>query len=335
MPHMRTQALVFLLMLAALGVRSRPSRLEAQQLERSDGAKQLTCSPAGTSAQNPAFSPDGQYVLFTRFLGGYNTPPAELVTVNWRTGEETVIVPAQPDVEHINAPGTAWVDGQICWSSDQAGASNEIFTAHADGTHTTPITHHPEAAGYYIEPVFDPQNSAKIAFEFGPSDDAPHHIALVERDKNNKVTLLTNDPRFDDRLPNWSHDGQRIVFQRTASGEEAWQVWVATVDFSGPAPVLVDAGPIAQPNTANTDNAWYSDDAYILSSTDYRSAVPNIFLLPVQGGEPIRVTRSATHEDGAPTSSPDGHWVAFESHLGEDEEYPSEIWLIPVEPPTP
>lgn len=82
--------------------------------ERLDNAERLTFSQDGESAQNPVFSPDGEYILCTRFKKGYNKPPSELVKINIATKQEVVIIPAQPGVEHINAPGSSWIDGKIC-----------------------------------------------------------------------------------------------------------------------------------------------------------------------------------------------------------------------------
>ncbi len=135
-------------------------------LSRPDGATRLTYSPDGQSSQNPAFSPDGQYIMFTRFLNGYNKVPSELIKINILTGVEEIIIPAENNVEHITAPGPSWVDGRICWSSDMAGYANEIYVANDDGTNIQQITNHPESEGYYHEPVFNPVDVSKIIFEF-------------------------------------------------------------------------------------------------------------------------------------------------------------------------
>ena len=44
----------------------------------------------------------------------------------------------------------------------------------------------------------------------------------------------------------------------------------------------------------------------------------------------MRITFSDEREDGAPSVSPDGQWVAFESHRTEDENSPSDIWIIQI-----
>jgi len=232
---------------------------------RNDDAKRLTFSSAGESAQNPTFSPDGNYVLFTRFKEGYNNPPSELVKINIGTGEEAVVVAASSEVENINSPGSSWIDGRICWSSDMAGGANEIYTADDDGTGIVQVTEHPESEGYYIEPAFNPADTDKIVFEYGASDRTPHHIALVEVDESSRVTLLTDDPAWDDRLPDWASDGQKILFQRADAGSENWQIYTAEVSFSSGSPVLDNITKIQQPTAVDTDNSWYYNDEYILS----------------------------------------------------------------------
>ncbi|HUU82416.1 MAG TPA: hypothetical protein VM243_02825 [Phycisphaerae bacterium] len=51
-------------------------------------------------------------------------------------------------------------------------------------------------------------------------------------------------------------------------------------------------------------------------------------MLPSERCGPVRITFSDRHEDGAPFVSPDGEWVAFESHRTGDEESPSDLWTI-------
>ncbi len=295
---------------------------------RNDDARRLTFSQNGESAQNATFSPDGNYILYTRFKEGYNNPPSELVKINISTGEETVVIAAQGDVEHINSPGSSWINEQICWSSDMAGGSNEIYTASDDGSGIVKVTDHQETEGYYIEPVFNPANTDKIVFEYCVSDQEPHQIAITEVDENGRVTVLTAGSVYDDRLPDWSSDGQKILFQRADAGAENWQVYTADVSFASGSPQLENVARLPQPNTADTDNSWYYNDQYILSSTAFSSVMPNIFLFPLDGSAPLRVTSTDTSEDGAPSCSPDGNMIAFETHQGEDEQYPSEIWLV-------
>lgn len=94
----------------------------------------------------------------------------------------------------------------------------------------------------------------------------------------------------------------------------------------------------------NTDCSWFPDGRWIASSSEFPAGGtplvhPNIiaFFVPGKGGlgdppAPLRVTFSDEHEDGAPSVSPDGLVVAFESHRTGDEDSPSDLWVIAVPP---
>ena len=303
---------------------------DAELDKRNDGAFRLTHSQGLKSCQNPAFSPDGKHILFTRFLNGYNKGPSELVRINIATKVETVIIPAG-EFDNVNIPGNSWIDGKITWASDRAGWADEIYIANEDGINIQQVTDHGQDEDYnFIEPVFNPVDTNKIIFEYapeGPQHLKSHRISLVEIDKNSRITDLTSDSNCDDRLPNWSRDAKSIVFQRASVGQDNWQIYVADIELE-PKPTLKNIRKIAPTSSHDTDSSWGFNDRYILSSSDYNNiSVPNIYAFPVDQGNPIRITNSSTNEDGAPSCSPDVKWVVFESHRGQDENTPSDIWL--------
>ena len=331
--------LVMLLAPLFLGAARGQSTIEGgcPVVHRSDGAFRLTVSGGDTSCQNPAFSPDGKRILFTRFLNGYNRGPSELVVMPLSFQADTVVpggrqvVIGADDADNVNVPGPSWIGDEICWSSDREGGADEIFVARSDGGGIERITTHPESLGYYIEPVFDPADPDRMLFEYGPDDTTPHRLGLIERDRNNRVTLLT-DGTFDARLPSWSWDGATILFQQADPYSDNWRIMTAELDDSGGTPRLVKVRRIPQPEAHNTDNSWYANNRFILSSTDPGIPLPNIFAIDVANGKAVPVTVSGEHEDGAPSTSPDGAWIAFESHRTRDEDSPSDIWIIRAPP---
>jgi len=280
--------------------------------KRSDQAVRLTdCYPK--SCQNPAFSPDSNELLFTRFLNGYNKGPSELVVLNLETNEEKVVV--KGDVDNVNVPYGSWIGNEIVFSRD-GKETNEIFIINDDGSNLRQLTDHSGPA--YIEPVFNPTDANFIVFEQS-IDNNPHNLALYSR-KLQRVFTLTEDQKYDDRLPSWSSDGKKILWQRSEIGKDDWKVFAADIALQN-SPYLKNIKRVTD-GPDDTDNSW-TWDGNVLSSRTGNGNVPNIFLLADWMWYSVT---NGIKEDGAPSQSPNKKWIAFESHIG-DENSQSDIWI--------
>ena len=282
------------------------------------------------SCQNPCFSPDGEYLIYTRFINGYNLSPSEIVKIKTDGSNEQILI-SSANSGNVNVPFGSWVGNKICFASDRAGMADEIWIVNDDGSNLTQITSHSEDEGiYFIEPVFNPKNNKQIVFEYVEGEDdktATHKIAYLDV-KTSEITLLTNGD-FDDRLPSWNNSGTKILFQRNEYGQnETWEVYIADIDTENIK--LNNISLISYGYADYTDCSWSYDDEYIISSSMYNKIpVPNIWMFPLDTNKaPVRISNNNTYEDGAPTQSHDGKNIAFESHYGDTEEQSSEIWII-------
>ncbi len=290
---------------------------------RSDGAVRLTSPPPGASDQNPAFSPDGSRLVFTRFDNGYNTGPAGLFLLDLDTTAVTRLTPAE-DQDNVNLPGAAWngIHDRIVLASDRLDA-DELWRIASDGSDFSPITTH-SSPPWYIEPSWSPDGEW-IVFEAqqpGGSEDGLVGQIYKVRTDGTGLTLLS-DGTYDDRQPNWSPVGDRLLFQRRSLPDGPWDIFTMAPDGSALHNVTAD------PAADQTDASWSPDGVCIVYSSDAGGlSVPNLYAIAAGGGTPVRVTFSETYEDGAPSWSPDDAWVAFESHEGPTWDSPTALWKI-------
>jgi len=144
------------------------------------------------------------------------------------------------------------------------------------------------------------------------------------RANGSELTWLTFDPAFDDRQPNWSPTGERILFQRRSLPDGQWDVYTMDPDDN-------QLQNITSNPTSDTDASWSPDGKWIVCSSDYGDLpLPNLFAFPLSDSQPIRITSSSTHQDGAPSWSPDGRWIAFESFSISSVNSPASLWRISV-----
>jgi len=309
-------ALVLIAAVLVFGVRAGGAAV------RPDGAVRLSSAVAPASEQNPAFSPEGTRIVFTRFDKGYNIGPASLNVLDLSTGAVTRLTPVE-DQDNVNLPGTSWHPdlNRIVFASDRMEA-DDLWTVRPDGDGLERITTH-SGEPWFIEPSWSP-DGLWIVFEADrPDGDGGHRGEIWKvRSDGSELTVLVADAAFDDRQPNWSPTGERILFQRHRPGSEDWDIYTVRPDGSRLTRVTVSP-------SSDTDASFSPDGRWIVYSSDFGGLpLPNVFVVPVTGGTPVRVTRSSTHEDGAPSFSPDGRWIAFESHAGQDEDTPASLWRI-------
>ena len=292
---------------------------------RSDGALRLTSPPSTCSDQNPAFSPDGSRLVFTRFTNSYNHGPAALFLLDLQTGEVARLTPPE-DQDNVNLPGSAWnpTNDLIVFASDRLEA-DDLWRITPDGSGIFRITHH-AGETWYIEPSWSPDGQW-IVFEArypGKSEDRTVGRIGKIRANGSELTWLTSDPAFDDRQPNWSPTGERILFQRRSLPDGQWDVYTMDPDDN-------QLQNITSNPTSDTDASWSPDGKWIVCSSDYGDLpLPNLFAFPLSDSQPIRITSSSTHQDGAPSWSPDGRWIAFESFSISSVNSPASLWRISV-----
>jgi TolB protein len=80
-----------------------------------------------------------------------------------------------------------------------------------------------------------------------------------------------------------------------------------------------------------TDASFSPDGQWIVYSSDEGGLdSANLFIVPVAGGTSTRVSYFSGY-DGAPSWSPDGNRIAFESCTGDpDESAGTSIWIVDV-----
>jgi TolB protein len=291
------------------------------------GADPLVVEPgiidivAGGSLQNPCFSPDGTEILFTNWIGGYNVAPAVVARVSVVGGAPVVLTEAQ-GAESVNLPGSCWnpTTGRVTFSTTAYDDRDEIYTSNVDGTGMLRATNRPGFVAY--EPSLSPDGEW-IVFESHVEDTESNGALFKVRVDGTELTQLT-DGTGDDRQPNWSPSGDRILFQSHKRSGNTIDLY--TMDPNGGSITNVTQSP-----SQDTDASFSPDGQWILYSSDREEAhLANLFVIPVDGGTPIRITSGNTY-DGAPSWSNDGKYIAYEQSDGDpDGSAGTRIMLVEV-----
>jgi len=173
------------------------------------GIRQITFTTALANSQ-PAWSPAGDRIAFTRFTGAQEFEVFVIDTAG--TGETNLTTDPADDGQPDWSP-----DGSsIVFSSDRDG-DFEIYRMNSDGSGVTRLTDNTITD---LAPAWSP-NGLQIAYQNNSLQSTD--LFIMDSDGSNS-TAVTMDFSADD-LPDWSPDGTQLVYQSDSSGDlEIWRI---------------------------------------------------------------------------------------------------------------
>jgi Tol biopolymer transport system component/DNA-binding winged helix-turn-helix (wHTH) protein len=305
----------------------------------------LTVPPDGKVIRDldPAFSPQGESLLFTRCDG----IKCGLYLLSLSLGYKPAREPTLLREESGSIDGTTWTPSgeEVIYSHAEVGLSGQLMRIRAQaGSRPEPLTFGsdnallPSTASQrnrlvYSQALYDwdisQVHSGEAPRSFASStraEDSPqyspdgHRVAFAssrsglqqvwacDADGQNQVQLTHFDPGASG-TPRWSPDGGWIAFDHREKG--GWRIFVMARD-GGQVRRLADDEGFAP--------SWSSDGKWIYYSSD-RTGRSEIWKRPARGGEPIQLTHL-------------GGYMAFESHDGQSLYYAglyphSGLWKLP------
>jgi TolB protein len=272
------------------------------------------------SLQNPQWSPDSNSLLFTRFRDGYNIEPADLVVVDLTSSNIRVLI--SDGSGNVNLPGSSWNPHtrKIVFSSSRE-PHDEIYLVDDYGSSGDEVKITDRASMVAYEPSLSPDGQW-IVFESHKLNVEDNGIIVKYKIDGTMPYQNLTDPNADCRQPNWSPGGDKVLYQKFRAGQ--WDIWIMSSDGANHQKVTSGPGD-------KTDASFSPDGQWIVYSSDeFGVEFANLFITSALGGNAIRLTHYDGY-DGAPSWSPDGNKIAFESHPGDPDNSPgTTLWIIDV-----
>jgi len=256
--------------------------------------------------RDPAFSPDGRKILFTRC---HETYTCGLYLLNLSPGYRPTAGPRSLSEESDRIRGAAWTsDGkEVVYSVyRQAGLGAQLMRIRLGASAP------PQTLAYSGGPVVTPaiaRRGNRLAYVHMLDD---MDIRQIQPGKPSH--RFASSTRYDG-LPQYSPDGKRLAFCSARSGQI--EVWVSPADGTNPVQLTNFRDTTCTPR--------WSPDGASLAFDRHLKRVWHVFVMASDGGASRRLT-SEDSDEVIPSWSRDGKWIYYASNrTGRFE-----IWKAPA-----
>jgi TolB protein len=200
----------------------------------SDGQNLRRLTETEVGEDHPAWSPDGEKILFDADYDGDGFFEIYTLDINGENLTQLTENAANDQFADWSPDGS-----KIAFSSDRNG-NWDIFVMDADGGNQLALT---EGADWELFPAWSPDGS-QIAYN-GLVPNTGNTDVFVMNADGSDVLQLTDSPGFDEN-PAWSPDGTLIAFQTQRDGN--FEIYIMNPDGSSQLPLL----------TLSSDELWPS-----------------------------------------------------------------------------
>lgn len=268
-------------------------------------------SATNRSELRPAWSPDGKFIAFVRYL---DISHFEVLRTNRETGAEEGLGRfsyywPMPDI----APALDWSpDGRTLLVSEQLSVSSPVHLVQlnlATGERRQ-ITHPANGTTGDLEAKYSPDGT-QIAMHRGGYGDIYLVSVSGETSSSPARALTITNPGV--RGLTWSRDGRYVLFGSRGNGN-GWEIWQVDTNGKNLAPLVSNGFDATSPAL--------SPDGLTLA-LEHDDHVTNLTAIPLAGGGEPHPFAPSSRQDYTPAWSPNGRRVAFIS----TRSGPMEIWL--------
>jgi Tol biopolymer transport system component/DNA-binding winged helix-turn-helix (wHTH) protein len=272
--------------------------------------RRLTQPPAQYFGDwNPAFSPDGKTLAFTR---GVNGVSLDIHVVPVSGGE-----PRRLTFDGAHKKSLAWTpDGrEIVFSSSRGGSVNTAMLWKIPAAGGTP--ERLIGVGQNVFTLAIDRQGNRLAYEQRILDTNIYRIDASDSTGQSSPHTKLISSTFQDNSPDYSPDGKRIAFVTDRTG--SLEIWLCDGDGANPLQLTNFGGP-------HTGTPRWSPDGRLIAFDSGVEGNQEIFTISADGGKPRRLT-SDPALDMVPSWSRDGRWIYFGSNRSGDWQ----VWKVPVE----
>lgn len=236
-----------------------------------DGSNPRNLTNSPESEGGPAFSPDGQRIVFSRSSPPNNGTMADIYVMNADGSGQTRLTQASG----YNSTPAYSPDGQrIVFSRTPDGRYSDVWIMNADGSGQAMLA----ASGTPNEamPVFSPDGQQVAFTSYRDGNDEIYVVNIDGTGARN----LTNSAELDGNA-SFSPDGQRIAFESDRSDD--FKIYVMNAD--GSSQTRLTSGP------ADDESPSFSPDGREIAFATNRGG-GTIYTMRADGSDPMELLRS-------------------------------------------